>query len=48
MGAISAMLATSMTPHTNMKIRPTMKLRSRKISMEMKGCAVVSECAMKK
>ena len=48
MGAISAMLATSMTPHTNMKTRPMMKLRSRKISMEMNGRSVVSECAMKK
>ena len=32
----------------NMKVRPTMKLRSRKSSTEMNGRAVVSEWAMKK
>ena len=32
-------VATSSTPHTNMKTRPMTKLRSRKISMEMNGCS---------
>ena len=42
-GAISAMVATIITPHRNMNIRPTMKLRLRKISPGMNGRSVVIE-----
>ncbi len=47
-GAISAIEATSSMPQTNMKARPTTKLRSLKMAKETKGCGVVREWAKKK